>query len=65
MRNNISFKTRVFKPLILGSILLAAALAIISCGSKSDQQPNVILVMTDDQGYGDIGAHGSGRISTN
>ena len=27
-------------------------------------QPNVILIMTDDQGYGDISAHGNTEIST-
>ncbi|MEH6550577.1 MAG: arylsulfatase [Pseudomonadales bacterium] len=27
-------------------------------------QPNVILIMTDDQGYGDISAHGNSMINT-
>ncbi|MBA64120.1 MAG: N-acetylgalactosamine 6-sulfate sulfatase [Planctomycetaceae bacterium] len=29
-----------------------------------DTQPNVIIVITDDQGYGDVGAHGNTMIQT-
>jgi len=30
----------------------------------ADNRPNVVLVMTDDQGYGDLGAHGNEQIDT-
>lgn len=29
-----------------------------------DKQPNVVIVITDDQGYGDLGCHGNPIIST-
>jgi len=32
--------------------------------ARGDERPNVVLVMTDDQGYGDIAAHGNRMIQT-
>lgn len=35
-----------------------------SCSKPEEQKPNVILIMVDDQGYGDIGALGNDIIKT-
>jgi len=43
---------------------LAAASATTAPGAIARRKPNIILILTDDQGYGDIGAHGNKVIQT-
>jgi len=49
---------------IVLSLLAVSVLMILPAAGAAREKPNVVLVMTDDQGYGDIGAHGNTMIRT-
>lgn len=43
---------------------LTLGLLMSACHEDAPQQPNVILILVDDQGYGDLGCHGNSIIKT-
>ncbi len=45
-------------------LILVALLFSCNKNSRKEEKPNVILIMTDDQGYGDFGFTGNDVIST-
>ena len=47
---------KVYLPLLLG--------ATVSACHNVQKQPNVLIILTDDQGWGDVGIHGNPLINT-
>jgi hypothetical protein len=48
-------------------VLTLAAVAVADSSSAepaTETKPNVILIMTDDQGFGDLGCHGNPVLKT-
>ena len=45
-------------------LLYVLSLLVISCKSSLENAPNIIIIISDDQGYADVGFHGSKEIFT-
>ena len=45
-------------------VLLVSEIDIVKAQENLEKRPNVILIMTDDQGYGDLACHGNTIIDT-
>jgi arylsulfatase A-like enzyme len=60
MRTNLSFQ--FLDKLMICAILSAFILS--SCSAKKADKPNVVIILTDDQGWGDLSVNGNTTVST-
>ena len=52
------------KKYLVFTLSIVLSVIILSACSIKSEKPNVILVITDDQGYGDLACHGNPWIKT-
>ncbi|RLD91769.1 MAG: N-acetylgalactosamine 6-sulfate sulfatase, partial [Bacteroidetes bacterium] len=46
-------------------VCIVATLCFAACSNLNEpKRPNVIVILTDDQGWGDLSVHGNSNIST-
>jgi hypothetical protein len=57
-------RPRTHRFILLLCLILTACLFAFKLHAQADSPPNVILIMADDQGYGDVKSHGHPFIRT-
>lgn len=57
-------RRKFLKDVPAGVAALSLPISFLSCHRSKTNRPNVILIMTDDQGYGDFGVTGNPVIKT-
>ncbi|MDP1797002.1 MAG: sulfatase-like hydrolase/transferase, partial [Planctomycetaceae bacterium] len=50
--------------LMLMALLIACSARSLAAEVKIAQRPNVLVILTDDQGWGDLGLHGNTNLRT-
>src|ERR1700722_3079458 len=51
-------------PVVVPATLLFLIAPLFSQASEVDRQPNIIIILSDDVGYGDLGCYGATKVRT-
>lgn len=63
MRSNFSLSPCI-RVALIAAVVFSARVSIAQLTSDSPERPNILIIFTDDQGYGDLGCYGSETIRT-
>lgn len=63
-RSSVRFHRSSISALVLAGAALAGLAGCDGSGGPDQSHPNVIVILTDDQGYGDLSAHGNPILQT-
>lgn len=45
-------------------VIIVSLILLISCNTKKEEKPNLVIIFTDDQGYGDLSCFGGEYVHT-
>ena len=66
MEVKIFFRLKMnrYRNLLFGLFAVGFLLCLFNCAPREFAQPNIVLIMADDLGYGDVGCYGNEQIKT-
>jgi len=62
--DSLTSRRAFLKGLCAGAAVMSTSCASLRFGAQAKDRPNVIIIITDDQGYGDLGVTGNPVIQT-
>ena len=61
-QRNLRIVVSIVVSIVAASLMFSAS--VVAAASKASSRPNVLIFLTDDQGFGDLGYHGNPKVVT-